>query len=329
MSACIVTKTDGLGTYYNIYDNDCELLCTYGEKEDALDFVEDWNCDHEKDKMLSWGEWNNWRKNDLGYMEHNRTCRKQMYRRYSMDCQEVKKTSLSSKDFYKARDALMKANIPTSTWVGYPDTPNYFQFGTCNSAPTLGIKYSDPWQVQYYNKEQGNNPMKTEYTTATATITTAPSEVSTQRNYLFDRLNAQTFSYRDPKYKELKKLFNIDAPESPQNGADMIAAIQGGKFTVDDKKFARAAKARADSEDCHGYDEDGEYIFTMWYGVTFTDLPKADRKGYDAAVSAYQAQIETVRDTIMIGTPAEGLAALTALKLWTPTQTAPTTATTQ
>lgn len=219
------------------------------------------------------------------------------------------------------------------SWVEKMTYPPIATLSNCTTATTpYSVVYCEngyPHKVP--QQEKGNNPMRFEQTSAIATIQAAPSETAVQRDWLLKQLKDYTqYEWRAPKVQELTELFNLNAPKFPKGSQALLDAFTNGKFTVDQKKVDANTKSFSDSDIDDEDDFDGHgYVSERFYGITFTDIPVADRKGYGAALEAYRAMVESTEATIVIGTPAEGLAALQALKLWTPIQTAPTTATPQ
>lgn len=170
-------------------------------------------------------------------------------------------------------------------------------------------------------------PMKTMTTSTDITFQTPPSEAAVAREYLLSELNERTrYSYRDPVYPRLRKMFNLDAPAIPETSQEIIDAFKNGRVEIDQKKVDAQTKyfaARKNDEDYDddfdSYDENSHHIGSRYYGVKFLDLPIADRKGFDAAVTAYEKAKKDVKSTIMVFGPEKGLEALTALEDWTPT----------
>lgn len=172
----------------------------------------------------------------------------------------------------------------------------------------------------------GNKPMLTNKMTSTSTDITinAPSEKSDamiQRDFLMSEFAEKFNSWRRSDIADkLRDQFNLNAPTRPQNWADLLAAIAGGKFTFDQKKFDLRVSSLMDDSDISLADATKEISddYGMFGFVTFTDLPKADRKGYDAAMLAFEAAKTQTKQDIMILDPKDGLAALRALEAWTP-----------
>lgn len=216
--------------------------------------------------------------------------------------------------------------------------PMPITFGDCTSAPT-SPKPSYFEELERYirpTKEQGNNPMRYDdmYGTTTSKSNTNvagsstvinmtnQSDESKQREYLLSEFDEAT-GYRDETRHKLVKQFNLNAPTIPTSSAAILDAFKNGKFTTDQAKVDLNTKFHAnegedgDYED--RYDSDDKYIGAQYYGITFTDLPVADSKGYYAAMEEYETFKKNTKRAIIVGTPAEGLAALLALESWTPT----------
>lgn len=162
-------------------------------------------------------------------------------------------------------------------------------------------------------QEKGNNPMRIENTTATAYITAEKSLDAVSRDYLLSRLSNYD-SWHSPKLRELNELFKLNEEGLPKTYQQLIDAIKGDKFTLDAKKIKRL-EARAEDDDMDLED----YGYGPFYAVIFTDLPKADRKGYELAITEFNKLIRATKDIIMTSTPADGLKALQALEAWLPT----------
>jgi len=213
-----------------------------------------------------------------------------------------------------------KAMIPIATISPTTQTLSPWAVNTFEFAP-LQPKQCTSDQVPC---QKGNNPMRSTITPTCSTEinVSVPSEESKQREYLLQRLRDLTYySWQDPMYQKIKKIFNYGAPDVPENPVDLLEAFKNGDFTVDQKKIDKVKAAIAAREDKDS-DADDDFYFDRFYGITFTKLPIFDEKGYQAAVEAYEKAKQDVKDTIMISPPADGLAALKALEDWTPPTTA-------
>lgn len=169
-------------------------------------------------------------------------------------------------------------------------------------------------------KQEGTTPMR--YTDnsaiATASVATQPTDASVTRDYLLTRLAKADY----PKYREFRKLFNLYVDNTPKTYKEMIDIIKSGTYTLDEKITKRVDAAQADFDEVEG-DEDLNFV-SPWgplYGIVWPG-PKSDQKGYDAAVKENGTRYTAAKDAIMVGTAAEGLAAIQAFEAWTPTVTA-------
>lgn len=237
--------------------------------------------------------------------------------------------TLSVDDFYKAK-AMLQANTPcTGFTVVTPyisSKKTHLKLGPCTTSQPKVDAPTPAYEQQYYQNQQGNNPMRNETASvSSATVINAVSDESKQRDFLLSELNEKVqYSWRDEVYSKLKKMFNIGAPIVPKTSQELIDAFKNGKVTIDQKKVDRNAKYWASrTKDEYFDDDDSDFcegdVYERFFGVTFNDLPVEDRKGYDAAVEAYDKAKTATKRKIMIGTPAEGLDALIALENWQPT----------
>lgn len=121
------------------------------------------------------------------------------------------------------------------------------------------------------------------------------------KNYLSRRLS----NVANKLDRALYKQFGLANDPTPRTGAEIVAAIQSGKFIVPDTN--------------HDYG----FSSIEWRDPSV----KKDNAGYKTARDAMLAQQTTVEDAIMVKTADEALTALTAFEGWT--FTAPTTTTTQ
>lgn len=229
---------------------------------------------------------------------------------------------ITKKDFIKACDALVSANVPGPYTAYYALCQGQsISLGDCKPAST-------GWTNQYYTddpspiQQQGNNPMAYDTNVASAAIITAKSDESIQRDYLlkeFDNSFGRCHSSVSDKISSsLRKQFNLDAPKIPQSSAEIIAAFQTGAFTVDQAKVDANAKLYSGEYDGPSYDKNDEYIGVRYYGITFTGLPVADMKGWEAAKAAFETAKINAKRKIIVASPADGLQALVDLENWTP-----------
>lgn len=214
--------------------------------------------------------------------------------------------------FEKAVTALKKRDIPK---VGI--------FSTKYHTDDL---YNKLAQYVQPNKE-GVNPMG--FDTAckaarSATAVSAPSvtfeaqesEASKARRYMFDRLSQVHYQKRSSFYN----LFNMNAQRVPYTAKELIDAIKNGKFKLDEKKLNPSEEVLDDE----GYESVDAYLKDrgVWYGIEFTDFPKADTKGYEKAKKDLDTEYTKAQDTIAVLETAEGLKALQAFEAWQPEVTA-------
>lgn len=206
-------------------------------------------------------------------------------------------------------------------------------FGNCTSAPTpmsqeqylSGLQ----WHSPVLQQEEGNNPMLATKAQAVSvqpmngalaisvsSTGMAKSDEMTQREYLLFELSSMTrYEWQDDTVKRLGEMFNLDVPTAPKTSKELLAAITANRYTVDQKKVDRQAAFYAAEEDDDLWEED---IRNRYFGITFTDLPVADRKGYEAAMVEYRKAVKATQRKIQIGSPADGLAALIALEGFVP-----------
>ncbi len=138
--------------------------------------------------------------------------------------------------------------------------------------------------------------------------TTMTDHDANARRHLQDRLYTVTYNKRG----KLDLLFNRYVDNTPKTCKDLIDAIKNDKFKLDEKRINLLEARREDSED--------EYCFTYndpFDGIIW-DGPQYDEKGLKAAKEELDALKTKTTDVIMVGTPAEGLAALQAFEAWLP-----------
>lgn len=229
--------------------------------------------------------------------------------------------TLSWSDFKQASDSLQKANCPVTNVciADYPCAP--YSLGDCKPIPPMPcveMPYGMlPGEVYPYQNQQGTNPMGYEIktTAAVASIINSATDESKQRDFLLEELRRfSPYDWRTPFDAELHKMFNIDAPRAPRSSQELLDAFKAGAISIDQKKVDMNTAYNAGDGSCE--DDDGEYVGAQYYGITFTTLPIEDRKGYTKAKEEFDAAKVDTKRTIMIGTPAEGLAALKALESW-------------
>lgn len=215
--------------------------------------------------------------------------------------------------------------VPTFIPSGISDNV-YIEFSTiaATNPISLGNKATPcipgpfDWRAKV-NKEEGNTPMYTE----SATVNVNEVTGADKRAYLEKRLSTIEYGIR----RKLPNQFNLYVDSKPKSADVMIAAIKAGEYTIDDALVAAAAKAIKDCETWFYYKGDEYRATDPFLGLEFTALPKPDRVGYDAAISALDAAKTAVLDQVKIADPKDALPAVQAFEGWT--FTAPTTATVQ
>lgn len=162
-------------------------------------------------------------------------------------------------------------------------------------------------KVEPCKKQEGKTPMRCD-SNVTISAPAQKSDVQVSRDYLVDRLDSYSFEYG--QMLKFRGIFNLGVDNTPQNFKDLIAAITGGKYTIDPK-----AQAKLDANDADGSDF-FEYR-GPFYGIIW-DGPKADVAGYHAAEAEFHVQKKKAKGIVMTGTPADGLAAVEAFEAWMP-----------
>ena len=158
-------------------------------------------------------------------------------------------------------------------------------------------------------------------------IGSTQSDAMLQREYLFAELEKTKDRWDITPSRirvKLRKQFKLDAPSSISDPQKFIDAIKKGNYKLDEKRIAKV-KSRAEVFDDDDYTAeeiselqlDPFHYYTATEFIEFTDLPKADRKGYNAAIEAYEAAYQATKNIIMVKSPEDGLDALTALLNWT------------
>jgi hypothetical protein len=134
---------------------------------------------------------------------------------------------------------------------------------------------------------KGNNPMY---------VNNDKHIESSKINYLTGRLDNSFYAAEC----KIPPAFHTDTPSVPKTAEDVIAAITAGNYTLKDKDSRRY---------CYPLDQ------IIWRSPSIVPDPK----GAEAASKELKSLYQTASDTIAIGTPAEGLAAVQKMDTWTPT----------
>lgn len=204
-------------------------------------------------------------------------------------------------------DTVSKANLDKKEKMNTNTITNTF------SAGILGTKYHAydiydecvslaPCQSTDCPKvsvQKGNNPM---YVDNDKHIT------SSKINYLSDRANTAYYTKADG----LGRAFGFGPYIAPETVQELVDRITAGKFS-----FKEPSKKDVKN-----------FFYRPWEGITWKDPAVVeDQAGLDKASDELKKLFQDAKDTIAVGTPAEGLVAVKALDAWTPAVTASPSAT--
>lgn len=207
------------------------------------------------------------------------------------DCCEPYPCPSSLEDCFLAKKAKSCDTVPTSTLTDL-----------------LANKPEDPKPWAFVKKKKEENPMRYDSVSVNPTVTVAApvSDAATAREYLNRRIS-------DIRWErvncEFYKLFNLGVSTRPKTYKDLIEKITKGLFKLDEKR-TKKIDALIEDDDFYGSYDDG----IIWLGDVMPD-----RDGFDAAVKAFDKLVQAARDTVAVGTPAEGLKAVQDLEAWQPT----------
>lgn len=199
-----------------------------------------------------------------------------------------------------ARD-LLAHNEPVLTWNKYetiPCTPYH-----ANEEKPMRALCSSTTPA----------PLQLTGIAVTGSIEASKTDTQTQREYLLERHREIDASTRWGGINgKMTEAFAIHIDNRPKTAKELFDGITSGKFTLKADEAARQEIFAAK----HGR-EDFDDIFDAvdWGGL------KPDRAGYEAARDKAIDDLKAAKDTIMIGSPSDGLAALQALEAWTPPAT--------
>jgi hypothetical protein len=158
-------------------------------------------------------------------------------------------------------------------------------------APACEAPKKSKFGAKVCNKEEVDNNM------------TTYNEIEASRKYLNGRINSVMWQKRD----DMVKQFRMHNSEQPRTYKELIDAIKNDLYTIDTKRAAQI----------DGYVEDDDWYGNAMDGIKF-NLPTApDRAGYDAATKEFEKAVNSAKDIINTGTPADGLKALQELEAWT------------
>lgn len=159
-----------------------------------------------------------------------------------------------------------------------------------------------------FAKKKEENPMRYDSVSVNPTVTVAApeSDAATARVYLNRRIADIRWERVN---REFYKLFNLGVNTRPKSYKDLIEKITTGQFKLDEKR-TKNIDAYIEADDFYGSYDDG----IIWLGDVMPD-----RDGFDAAVKAFDKLVQAAKDTVAVGTPAEGLKAVQDLEAWQPT----------
>lgn len=202
-------------------------------------------------------------------------------------------TSLSINDFYKASEALAKANVPPPYTVSSCSTTACYDLCIFPEPAPCQAKKKAPWATKACNQEEENSMTQTDTTT--------------QRDYFNARLRSADDYGREQK---LRTLFNIDTRQGPASYKELIEWITTGQYKLDEKSTKRIDQCVED--ECWPSDP--------FAGIIFTAKPVADYDGWHAARAENTRQKTLAKDAIMATTDGAVMAkAVADFEAWTPT----------
>lgn len=212
---------------------------------------------------------------------------------------------ITYKDFERAK-AMLEANDCKSNWFEFAPLPTNPLAPRAKAVPFPVTK-----TIPGCKKQEGNKPMRynDNYASASATLTAPKSDAAVQREYFTKRLDSAGMEQSD----KMSKTFNLSARLGPKNFAELIDMIKNDKFKINKKAQNKLDELTADGNPDAWY-------YDATYGIDW-DGPKADYKGYEAALVDLEKQLTSARDTIMSGDAAAMKAAVEAFEAWTPTAT--------
>jgi hypothetical protein len=110
--------------------------------------------------------------------------------------------------------------------------------------------------------------------------------------------------------------FNMYADNTPKTYKELIDAIKGGKYKLNEKRTKQIdARIAADADE--EFDDDRFYFNGPFDGIIF-DGPRPDRKGRDAASDELGKAFTKTMDAIKVLPATEGLKALQEFENWVP-----------
>ncbi len=215
---------------------------------------------------------------------------------------------LTLSDFYKAKEALEKANVKcTHVWL---DEWHSFQdiektmlckydsicaIATTCPAPQACLPtptnygYGVKCKAKSCEKQEVENTMNT----------------NSERDYLARRLENVAYG------KDFSMLFNLNSPTTPSTYKELIDWIKNGKYELDEK--------RTKFIDATIENQDGSWYGNAFDGIKFTANPQPDFDGYAKAKVEAKKLHQNAKDIIMTADAAAGLKALQDFEAWMPT----------
>ena len=200
------------------------------------------------------------------------------------------------------------------------------RYRICNSpvvlAPSVPSCIPDNRNWGDERKETGNNPMKTTLNTTSTDISfnAGQSDAAKARDFLMSEFdNLTRYEWKDAKREVIAKLYNLNAPMIPDTSQEIIDAFKNGDILIDQKKVDNQTEYFKTRSSGNYYDDYEDGIDSRYFGVTFTKLPKEDRKGFVAAMEEYSKLKTDTKRKLAILDPEAGLEVLTAFEAWTPT----------
>lgn len=193
--------------------------------------------------------------------------------------------TLSMNDFIRAKEALVKANVPTAYLC-----LTEIQDTTVESFDYDDYDYDDACECDCEDCTEQEKENTMSYDTLKFRETAEGKRVQ----YLEERASALFYE----KDSDLQKQFGLRDDDYPQEAEELVKRIQDGKFTITEKTpnnifFGSGAFGR----------------------LRFRDpAMKRDEAGYNAAYQKLQALLQDTKDAIMIKSADEGLAAVKAFE---------------
>lgn len=201
-----------------------------------------------------------------------------------------------------------KAKLELKMQGTYPNAVNAYM-GYCTQLATTGYAMNNfsladnPAPTPCPPTATTKRAKKEEETMSTSYINISndqkQSDEMTKTEYLLGRIRNAYYA----KSSELRTFFKLDDDDAPTSPKELVERIQAGAFELPKPRF----------EDSDDRDEDFYDYCNPIRNIRWRSGP-ADRAGYEAADKKLKDALQAGKDTIMIGTPAEGLATLQAFE---------------